>query len=460
MPSNSQIQTFADAQAFLFSRFDLERAMNSSSPDTFKLDRMRQLAALLGNPQKKIKTVHIAGTKGKGSVSSMVSEILTKAGYTTGLFTSPHLEHLGQRFCINGIACSEESLIELIQQIVPAVEEMDRRDTQQSDVDLKPTFFEITTALAFLYFCQAEADIAVVEVGLGGRLDSTNICEPIVTAITNIGLDHTEILGDTLELIAREKAGIIKQGIPLVNGCTLEGPRQVIERIANEHQAPIVSMSTDIQLSSDNHSSIFPLLKSVSINDTSYFEDLTIGIPGQHQLTNAAICLGIIHELRKQNLPITDQAIRTGLADVHCAGRLELIDSRPQVLLDVAHNPTSVEALTHFLTQHFPDTKLHLILSCSKDKQYEDITNLLTPLFHSVTFTKYTRNPRAVEPHVLYQSAVTACNNLASRTQTEPNPLLAFQQATENADENDLVVVTGSFYLIAELRQQAISLAH
>ena len=176
MPSNSQIQTFADAQAFLFSRFDLERAMNTSSPDTFKLDRMRQLAELLGNPQKKIKTVHVAGTKGKGSVSSMVSEILTKAGYTTGLFTSPHLEHLGQRFCINGVACSEESLIELIQQIVPAVKEMDRRDTQQTDVDLKPTFFEITTALAFLYFCQAEADIAVVEVGLGGRLDSTNIC--------------------------------------------------------------------------------------------------------------------------------------------------------------------------------------------------------------------------------------------------------------------------------------------
>jgi len=460
MPSNSQIQTFADAQAFLFSRFDLERAMNTSSPDTFKLDRMRQLAELLGNPQRKIKTVHVAGTKGKGSVSSMVSEILTKAGYTTGLFTSPHLEHLGQRFCINGVACSEEELIELIQQIVPAVEEMDRRDTQQTDVDLKPTFFEITTALAFLYFCQAEADIAVVEVGLGGRLDSTNICEPIVTAITNIGLDHTEILGGTLELIAREKAGIIKPGIPLINGCTLEGPQQVIERIAKKRQAPIVSLSTDIQFSSDNHSTIFPLLKSVSINDTCYFEDLTIGIPGQHQLTNAAICLGIIHELRNQNLPITDHAIRTGLAEVQCAGRLELIDSRPQVLLDVAHNPNSVEALAQFLTQHFPDTKLHLILSCSKDKQYEEITSLLTPLFHSLTFTKYSRNPRAVEPHVLYQSAVTACNNLASRTQTEPSPLLAFQEATENAAENDLVVVTGSFYLIAELRQQALSLGH
>ena len=434
--------------------------MNTSSPDTFKLDRMRQLAELLGNPQKKIKTVHIAGTKGKGSVSSMVSQILTNAGYTTGLFTSPHLEYLGQRFCINGVACCEDNLIELIQQIVPAVEEMDRRDTQQTEVDLRPTFFEITTALAFLHFCQAGADIAVVEVGLGGRLDSTNICEPAVTAITNIGLDHTEILGDTLELIAREKAGIIKPGIPLINGCTLDGPQQVIERIAIERQAPIVSLSTDFQFSSDNHSEIFPLLKSISINDTCYWEDLTIGIPGQHQLANAAVCLGIIHELGKQDFPITDQAIKTGLAEVRCAGRLELIDSRPQVLLDVAHNPNSVEALVQFLTQHFPDTKLHLILSCSKDKQYEEITSLLAPLFHSLTFTKFTRNPRAVEPHILYQSAVTACNNLASRTQTEANPLVAFEQVLERANENDLVVVTGSFYLIAELRQQALALGN
>tara|TARA_Y100001934_G_scaffold248511_1_gene309153 strand:- start:2864 stop:4246 length:1383 start_codon:yes stop_codon:yes gene_type:complete len=460
MPPNLQIQTFADAQAFLFSRFDLERTMNTSSPDTFKLDRMRQLAELLGNPQKKIKTIHIAGTKGKGSVSSMVSQILTNAGYTTGLFTSPHLEHLGQRFCINGVPCCEESLIELIQQLVPAVEEMDRRDTQQTEVDLRPTFFEITTALAFLYFYRAGADIAVVEVGLGGRLDSTNICEPVVTAITNIGLDHTEILGDTLELIAREKAGIIKPGIPLINGCTLDGPRQVIERIALERQAPLVSLSTDIQFSLENDSQIFPLLKSISIQETCYWEDLTIGIPGQHQLANAAVCLGIIHELGKQDFPIADQAIKTGLAEVQCAGRLELIDSRPQVLLDVAHNPNSVDALAQFLTQHFPDTKLHLILSCSKDKQYEEMTRLLIPLFHSITFTKFTRNPRAVEPHVLYQSAVTACNNLASRTQTESNPLTAFQQILERANENDLVVVTGSFYLIAELRQQALMLGN
>ena len=142
MSSNSHIQTYADAQAFLFSRFDLERTMNTSSPDTFKLDRMKQLAELLGNPQRKIKAIHIAGTKGKGSVSSMVSKILTEAGYTTGLFTSPHLEHLGQRFCIDGTPCSEESLIRILREIMPAVEEMDQRDTLQSDIDLKPTFFE------------------------------------------------------------------------------------------------------------------------------------------------------------------------------------------------------------------------------------------------------------------------------------------------------------------------------
>ena len=456
MSSNSHIQTYADAQAFLFSRFDLERTMNTSSPDTFKLDRMKQLAQLLDNPQSKIRTVHIAGTKGKGSVSSMVSQILTNAGFTTGLFTSPHLEYLGQRFCINGVPCSERKMVDLIQQIVPAVEKMDQRDNEQSGIDIKPTFFEITTVLAFLYFCEANVDVAVVEVGLGGRLDSTNICKPIITAITNIGLDHTDILGDTLELIAREKAGIIKTGVPIVNGCTLDGPKQEIERIATEIQAPLISVAENILIESGSEETMQPQIEQVVIDGKQVWENLHVGICGQHQLNNAAVCLGIIHELRKLNYSIDDQAVQTGLADVNCAGRLEFINARPKILLDVAHNVNSVAALAQFLTQHFPNTKLHLILSCSKDKQYEEIVNLLTPLFHRIIFTKYTKNPRAVEPQILYESAVTACNNLAVRTQTAVNPNAAFSEALEHAAAEDLIVITGSFYLIAELRARAL----
>ena len=459
MSSHSQIQTYADAQAFLFSRFDLERTMNTSSPDTFKLDRMKQLAELLDNPQRKIRTVHIAGTKGKGSVSSMVSQILTNAGYTTGLFTSPHLEYLGQRFCLNGIPCSQEDMIKIIRQIVPAVEKMDLRDAEQSDVDLRPTFFEITTALAFLYFYQANANIAVVEVGLGGRLDSTNICEPIVTAITNIGLDHTDILGDTLELIACEKAGIIKTGVPVVNGCTLDGPQQEIERIATELQAPLIGLTENIIVEDAGSKTMHPQIKRVLINGHQIWENLEVGIYGQHQLANAAVCLGIIHELRNLEYLIEDIAVQTGIADVRCAGRLELINTQPQILLDVAHNPNSAEALAQFLTQHFPDTKLHLVLSCSQDKPYGEIIHLLAPLFHSITFTKYTNNPRAVEPQVLYQSAVTTCNNLASRTQIAEDPNEGLNQALENAAADDLIVITGSFYLIAELRTRVLALS-
>ena len=459
MSSHSHIHTYADAQAFLFSRFDLERTMNTSSPDTFKLDRMKQLAELLGNPQRQIKAIHIAGTKGKGSVSSMVSKILTDAGYTTGLFTSPHLEHLGQRFCINGTPCSEESMIEIIQQIMPAVEEMDRRDAKQSDIDLKPTFFEITTALAFMYFCQAKADIAVIEVGLGGRLDSTNICNPIVTAITNIGLDHTDILGNTLELIAREKAGIIKTGVPVINGCTVDGPQQEIEQIAAQRQAPLLTLAQDIVIKSGNVRTIPPQIESVSIHGRKVWGNLIVGIPGQHQISNAAVCLGIIHELRKLDYSLEDKVIETGLSTVRCAGRLELINAQPQILLDVAHNPNSAKALADFLRHHFPDTKLHLVLSCSKDKRYDEIVELLASLFHSITFTKYTKNPRAVEPQLLFDSAATACNNLASRIHVEPDPDAAFNQALQNADGKDLIVITGSFYLIAELRSRALTLS-
>ncbi len=459
MSSNLHIQTYADAQAFLFSRFDLERTMNSSSPDTFKLDRMRQLAELLGNPQSKLSCIHIAGTKGKGSVSSMVSQILTDAGYSTGLFISPHLEHLRQRFCINNAPCSEEDFLRIIQQIVPAVEEMDRRDGEQPEFDLKPTFFEITTLFAFLYFHQANVNVAVVEVGLGGRLDSTNICEPIVTAITNIGLDHTKILGDTLELIAREKAGIIKPEVPVVSGCTVDAPMQEIETIAKHQHAPVLRLGRDIVVSAADDPAIHPNLKHVSIQGEVMWSDLNIGIPGQHQITNAAVCLGLIYELRKQGFTIPDEAVRSGLANVTCPGRLELIETSPRILLDVSHNPGSATALTHFLRQNFSGTRMHLILSCSRDKQYNEIVKLLAPEFHSITLTRFQKNPRAVEPEELYQHAVTACNNLAPRKEIVENPQDALKSALDNAKAEDLIVITGSFYLIAELRPLVIQKA-
>ena len=448
----TNIQSYADAQAFLFSRFDLERTMSDTSPDTFKLDRMRQLAELLDNPQSKIATVHVAGTKGKGSVSSMLSHILSTAGYKTGLFTSPHLEYLGQRFCIDNQPCQEADVIKIIQQIIPAVEEMDRRDAKQSDIDLKPTFFEITTAFAFLYFLEKNVDVAIVEVGLGGRLDSTNICEPLVTAITNIGLDHTEILGDTLELIAAEKAGIVKTGIPLVNGCELEGPRNVIEQIALERNAPVLSLARDVSVEPAGAQSIHSKLRSVSIKNDVCWEDLTIGLPGNHQINNAAVCLGVIWELTRQGFAVEPDSVRLGLSNVRCNGRLELVDRQPRTLLDVAHNPNSAQALVDFLNLHFADTKLHLILSCSEDKQVEEIAALLAPNFHSITLTKYQKNPRSVDPQRLYDSVVTPCNNLAARTQIVADPREALESVKREATADDLIVITGSFYLIAELR--------
>ena len=462
MHTNVAITTFAEAQAYLYRRFDFERTMVAQATIPFKLDRMRNLAARLGNPQQAIPAVHIAGTKGKGSTAAMTASILTAAKHKTGLFTSPHLENLRQRFQIDGKWCSELEFVKLVNQLVPVVQAMDIAANLEPNQDLKPTFFELTTVLAFLWFQQQQVDIAVIEVGLGGRLDSTNICHSIVTAITNISLDHTSLLGNTVELIAAEKAGIIKPKIPLVHGCTA-GPQIEIETRAQQANAHITRATQDIEYSIAAQSAQGATLRNVSmkIGQTSkQWPLLEIGLPGQHQIDNALIVLGIVGCLLEQGFKIDDHAIIEGLVDADCPGRLEYIAGQPAILLDVAHNPDSITKLTEYLQQHFADQAWHLVFSCSQDKPVTDMLNILIDKFESITLTQFHNNPRAVDCGALLEIAQqSAADNSSSDTavlQVDADPVNAIANIEQRADSADLIVIAGSFYLIAECRIQLI----
>lgn len=462
MHTNVAITTFAEAQAYLYRRFDFERTMVAQPAIPFKLDRMRNLAARLGNPQQAIPAVHIAGTKGKGSTAAMTASILTAAKHKTGLFTSPHLENLRQRFQIDGKWCSELEFVKLVNQLVPVIQAMDVAANLESNQDLKPTFFELTTVLAFLWFQQQQVDIAVIEVGLGGRLDSTNICHSIVTAITNISLDHTSLLGNTVELIAAEKAGIIKPKIPLVHGCTA-GPQIEIETRAQQADAHITRALQDIEYSIAAQSAQGATLRNVSmkIGQTSkQWPLLEIGLPGQHQIDNALIVLGIVGCLLEQGFEIEDHAIIAGLVDADCPGRLEYIAGQPAILLDVAHNPDSITKLTEYLQQHFADQAWHLVFSCSQDKPATDMLNILIDKFESITLTQFHNNPRAVDCDGLLEIAQqAAADNSSSETavlQVVADPVNAIAAIEQRADSADLIVIAGSFYLIAECRIQLI----
>jgi len=463
MPTNVPITTFAEAQAFLYRRFDFERTMVAQPTVPFKLDRMQNLAARLGNPQQDIPAVHIAGTKGKGSTAAMTASILTAAKHKTGLFTSPHLENLRQRFQIDGKLCSELEFVRLVNQLVPVVQAMDIEANVPPNQDLKPTFFELTTVLAFLWFQQQQVDIAVIEVGLGGRLDSTNICHSIVTAITSISLDHTSLLGNTVELIAAEKAGIIKPNVPLVHGCTA-GPQDEIESRAQQADAHITRATQDIEYSIAAQSVQGATLRDVSMvidQTTKTWPVLEIGLPGQHQVNNALVVLGIAGCLIEQGFEIDDQAIIEGLAHTNCPGRLEYITGQPAILLDVAHNPDSITKLTEYLQQHFADQNWHLVFSCSQDKQVADMLDILIDKFKSITVTQFHNNPRAVDCDALLEMAQqSAAQNRSHNIGTlhaESDPISAIAHIRQRADSADLIIIAGSFYLIAECREQLIA---
>ncbi len=464
----SPIRDYQSAAAFLFGRINYERTRGVPYRSRgFKLDRMRQLAARLGHPEQAFPAVHIAGTKGKGSTAAMIASVLTAAGYRTGLYTSPHLDCLEERFVVDGRPCDQATLVSLLARLQGPVLDMDD-PVRTPEHHLGPTYFEITTAAALLYFQDRQVDVAVLEVGLGGRLDSTNICRSVTSVITSISFDHMRQLGTTLAAIAREKAGIIKPGVPVVTGATHPEPFQVIAQVARDNDAPLWALGRDFdfgylpQLSTAATGHAPPLDWQCGLD---YREQLNgriellphvaIGLLGRHQAANASVAIAACHQLRRQGWDLDDAAIRSGLARAHCPARIEVLSRAPTVILDTAHNPASVAALVEFVLERCVHNPRLLVFAASSDKDTPAMLRQLLPHFDHVVLTQYRNNPRAISPDKLLATAHAirqACRLPQLTLHRRPDPQTAWQLVESLASPAHLVCITGSFFLAAEMR--------
>lgn len=454
-PPAAQVDRDA-AIEFLRSRIDYERtlAMPYGQRD-FKLDRMHELLARLGDPHADLRIVHVAGTKGKGSTAAMIAAIATAAGNRTGLYTSPHLDRVEERLAIDGEPCSTEDLVDLILRVRPVVAQMDAARAGEPGT-LGPTYFEVLTALALLHFAERRVDLAVLEVGLGGRLDSTNVCQPEVAVITSISFDHMQQLGNTLAAIAAEKAGIIKPRIPVVSGVTGDEPRRVIEEVARRNESLLLELGRDFDVAyyPPEHLETASELSRLDFvsragGRTEEYRNVALNLLGKHQSANAAVALATIGQLRRAGWDLDESAARQGLAQVRWPARIEVVSRRPVVVLDAAHNVASVEAFVRALDESFSTPRRILVFATTKDKDAAGMLRIVLPKFDRVIFTRYRNNPRGVPPEELEalarQSSPTPCTVAA-------DPSAAWREAAALARPEDLIGITGSFFIAAEIR--------
>src|SRR5262245_27061924 len=460
-PLETIVDRHAAALDFLTRRINYERTPSVPYLTAeFKLDRMRRLMSLLGDPQLGLKAIHIAGTKGKGSTAAMVASVLTAAGYKTGLYTSPHLERIEERLVIHGHICPPARSLSLAAEVQPAVEQIDRESAAKATTG--PTFFEVTTAMAFLHFAQANVDAAVLEVGLGGRLDSTNVCNPEVCIITSISFDHVKQLGNTLTAIAAEKAGIIKRGVPVISGVVDHAPRDVIAQRAAELSAPLFQRGRDYEFEFRTPQSALRTCQSLDYREpattpTYKLHGVELNLLGSHQAANAAAAIAAINRLRDRGWSISDEAIHRGLSAAHIPARIEQVQSSPAIILDVAHNLASIEALLTVLRERFAARRRIAIFASSKDKDYTGMLKLILPAFDTIFLTQYVENPRAVPAESLLATALQIRGTI---TNGEPRPIVhatvrphdALRLARAVATADDLICIAGSFFLAAELR--------
>jgi dihydrofolate synthase/folylpolyglutamate synthase len=394
---------------------------------------MRALMSELGNPQDQYPIIHVAGTKGKGSVSALSASALHAAGFRVGLYTSPHLLDYCERIQINGTPISHAGLVELVEQMKPAVAKVP-----------KLTTFEITTALGFLYFARQKADAAVIEVGLGGRLDATNVVVPRVSVITSLSFDHMAVLGNTLPLIAAEKAGIIKQGVPVVSAPQKDDALDVLERIATERKSPFTLIGRDITFNPLDHS-LDGQSMQLSINDTEHFTIiLRLPLLGIHQVVNAATAFAA---LKGSGLNISEGAIQKGFAEVKWPARFEVVRRNPPVVFDSAHNQDSFAHLRQALDDYFPNKQVYLIFGASEDKNIPGMFLEIKSKVKQMFITK-SIHPRALDAGNIQGLAQQAKipNQIVSSVES------AMALALEMAEKDGSIVLSaGSMFVTAEV---------
>lgn len=436
-------RSYDSALKYLFAQTDYEQMLRVRyNRDTFSLDRMKSLTKSLGDPQFKYRTVHIAGTKGKGSTCTMLAHMLRACGYKVGLYTSPHISDVRERIQINGEMISQAALTRLICQAEPIIESM---------ISEKPTFFEIFTALAFQHFADEHVDIAVIETGLGGRLDSTNIMKPAVCGLTSISMDHMHQLGPTLAKIAAEKAGILKANVPAISVAQAPEAKRVLRKIAKETQAPLMFTGDDIEFSYRVESSRTSGCHTRICLTTprSRFEHLPVPLLGEHQALNCGLALALLDELKKQGMKIDDNAAVQGLAKVYLPGRMELIKSDPRILVDGAHNADSMRALMRAIGQHIPYDSMVMVFGCAGDKDIRGMMSEIATGADKVIFTQATNNPRAAKSKELAEMYEEYTGRVGQITENLGDALRVAHSAVSR---EDLICICGSFCLVGEAK--------
>ena len=412
-----RITSYAQAQEYLLDTIDEVVSRRTS----YKLDRMRALLRELGDPHRAYRTVHVGGTSGKSSTSTMIAAALQAAGKRTGLHTKPHLHAMTERARIDGAPIERERFAALLDAMMPAIE----RTAAQFG---RPTYYETLLALAFVYFADERVDVAVIEVGLGGRLDGTNVVVPMVAAITSVGYDHTDVLGSTIEAIAFEKAGIAKPGVPLVLAVVPATARAVIERYAAEVGAPLVYVSEAARRAA---------------------AELRLRTLGGFQRANAATAIAVLERIDDDLRPTRAETARA-LEELDIPGRMERFSAHPDVVFDVAHNVEKAEALVAALRESFPGRRIHYVVAIGESKDARRILEVLAELPSTFTFTSFAASGRrAIRP----QRLATIAESFRSWGRAISDPIEALTVARRTATVDDVVVVTGSTFLVADVRE-------
>ena len=476
-PLPTRIKNYDDAISWLYDRIDYERVRPSGQTNPFRLERVERLLQRIGSPHERIPAVHIAGTKGKGSTAAMVDSILQASGIRSGLFTSPHIEQFEERMRVAGHLPHADQLTRLVARLCKVLQ-----DAEMDANDRIPTFFEVTTLLGWMLFDEENVEIAVLETGLGGRLDCTNVCQPLVTVLTSIGLDHTQILGDTIAKIAAEKAGILKAGVPVVQGQLAGDADQVVaararelgceryvcgcefawhvEHLAADSERPAgrrSSTESDNCVQGPNTSGRRTQQISV-ITPSGSYDNLTLPLLGVHQAHNASLAVMVCELLRGRGYPqITPSAIAAGIESTHWPLRFEVFDEDPTIILDAAHNPDSMQAVAGVLQgDEWQNRCRVLVLAVSSDKDARGMQQIILPHFGHVIFTRFLGNPRSIDPDQLKEIAQSICAVSESAHSVQlhvaNDPTTAIGVARSLAGPGGLVCITGSIFLAAEAR--------
>jgi dihydrofolate synthase/folylpolyglutamate synthase len=420
-------------------------APTQAAATKFDLENITVLAERLGQPQRAYPSAHVAGTNGKGSTAAFLESILRHAGFRTGLNTSPHLEKINERIQVNGVEISDAAFAETLTRIQVLIEEL----LAAGKLRAHPTYFECVTAMAFEYFAHARVDFAVFEVGLGGRLDATNILSPQVTIITRIDFDHENFLGHSLGEIAAEKAGILKPGVPLVLAEQSEEARTVILARAKDLGCPVIEPAQifHIEQESTTNGNVGARVRETS---TGEIFDFSPSLPGRFQLQNALNAAAAARLLRNRGFQISDDSVIEGVAGTVWPGRLEKVQCSPDIYFDGAHNPGAARELALFLEQNFPGRKIWLIYAALRDKAVDEVAGLLFPHAAEVIFTA-PNTSRAISAAQLAEIA----GHHAACFSVIPDAERAFDHAIAKAAPNDAIFITGSLYLVGQLRHYA-----